>query len=258
MKLELAFHPVEEIRLAGPSRLDGKTLFVDPARLEEMVGASGVVRLTGTAALHPGERVRAAPVLDIVEPRAKDLAGASAFPGWTGVPVAAGHGLTHVLSWMAVAAVGRIPGVQEGMIDMSPEAAAYSPFSRTRNLVLLFEQSAGADRSAVDQAIRTSLLRVAEFLAGLARGVEAERMKAWDWPPVSSGLPRAACLYLIQSQGELRRTYIYGQQADTLLPTLLDPLEVWDGAVVSGNFVLPCNKTCTYIHQNQPVIAEMF
>jgi glycine reductase complex component B subunit alpha and beta len=65
-------------------------------------------------------------------------------------------------------------------------------------------------------------------------------------------------IYLIQSQGDLRRTYVYGQPADPFLPTLLDPLEVWDGAVVSGNFVLPCNKTCTYIHQNHPVIAEMF
>jgi glycine reductase len=51
---------------------------------------------------------------------------------------------------------------------------------------------------------------------------------------------------------------VYGQPADPLLPTLLDPLEVWDGALVSGNFVLPSNKTCTYIHQNHPILAEMF
>jgi hypothetical protein len=143
MKLELAFHLVENIRLAGPSRLEGRTLFVDPARIEAMVGADGPVRLTGAVALHPGERVRTAPVLDVVEPRAKEAPETSAFPGWTGPPVTSGHGLTRVLSGMAVAAVARLPGAQEGLIDMSPEATPYSPFSRTRNLVLLFEQAAG-------------------------------------------------------------------------------------------------------------------
>jgi glycine reductase len=258
MKLKLAFHPIEEIRLTGPSRLEGNTLFVDPAELEALVGEDGRVRLTGTIALHPGERVRAAPVLDVVEPRAKEDPETAAFPGWTGPPVAAGHGLTRVLSGMAVAAVARLPGAQEGLIDMSPEAVPYCPFSRTRNLVLLFEQADGVDRLAADHAIRMSLLRVSEYLAGLARGMEPDRLEAWEWPIRSSELHRAALVYLVQSQGDLRRTFVYGQPADPLLPTLLDPLEVWDGAVVSGNFVLPGNKTCTYIHQNHPIIAEMF
>ncbi|MEW6669332.1 MAG: glycine/sarcosine/betaine reductase component B subunit [Thermodesulfobacteriota bacterium] len=258
MRLKLAFQPIEEIRLAGPSRLEGRTLFADPMEMEGLVGKSGPVRLTGTAALHPGERVRAAPVLDVVEPRAKENPETSAFPGWTGPPVTCGHGLTRVLSGMALAAVARIPGAQEGLIDMSPEAVPYCPFSRTRNLMLLFEPAEGVDRLAADHAIRMSLLRISEFLAGLARGLEPARLEAWYWPPGAADLPRAALIYLIQSQGDLRRTYVYGQPADSLLPTLLDPLEVWDGAVVSGNFVLPGNKTCTYIHQNHPVVAEMF
>jgi glycine reductase len=64
-------------------------------------------------------------------------------------------------------------------------------------------------------------------------------------------------VYQVQSQGDLRRTFVYGRPADTILPTLLNPLEVLDGAVVSGNFVLPSNKTCTYIHQNHPLVLEM-
>ncbi len=73
----------------------------------------------------------------------------------------------------------------------------------------------------------------------------------------ASSLPRAALVYQVQSQGHLRRTFVYGQPADSILPTLLNPLEVLDGAVVSGNFVLPSNKNCTYIHQNQPLVLEM-
>jgi len=258
MTLELAIHSIHDIRLASSSRLEGKILFVNPRELEAIVAESGRVRLAETAAVHPHERVRAAPVLDVVEPRAKEDPKVWAFPGWTGPPVSAGHGRTHVLRGTAVVAVGRIAGAQDAILDMGPQADPYCPFSRTHNLVLVFEAPEGLDRVAADDGIRKAILRVAEFLAGLARGLEPDRTEMWEWPPVPCQKPRTGLVYLIQSQGDLRRTYVYGQPADSLLPTLLDPLEVLDGAVVSGNFVLPANKTCTYIHQNHPLITEMF
>ena len=257
MKLDLAFHPVADIRFAGPSRLEGKTLFVDTRELETLVQKDSRVRLAGTAVLHPGERARVAPVLDVVEPRAKGDREARAFPGWTGPPLAAGNGRTHVLRGMAVVGVGQLAGAQEALIDMGPEASPYCPFARTHNLVLTFEPADGSDRVAADDAIRRALLKVAEHLATLARSVEPDRRETWEWPPAPCELPRAALIYLVQSQGDLRRTYVYGHPADSLLPTLLDPLEAWDGAIVSGNFVLPSNKNCTYIHQNHPLIGEM-
>ncbi len=129
------------------------------------------------------ESGRIGPVLDVVEPRAKEDSQTSAFPGWTGPPGAARHGRTHVLSGMAVAAVGRIAGVQEGIIDMGIEAKPYSPFSRTCNLVLVFEAAEGADRLALHGGIRKSLLRVAERLAALGRSQEPDCSERWIWPP---------------------------------------------------------------------------
>src|SRR5581483_519237 len=41
------------------------------------------------------------------------------------------------------------------------------------------------------------------------------------------------------------------------LPTLLDPGEIEDGAVVSGQFGHPALKNPTYVHQNNPVAAEL-
>ncbi|MGE5843245.1 MAG: glycine/sarcosine/betaine reductase component B subunit, partial [Deltaproteobacteria bacterium] len=146
MTLELVIHSVEDIRLAGPSRLEGRTLFVDPRELEAIVSQTGEVMLAESAAVHPGERVRLAPVLDVVEPRAKEDPKVKAFPGWTGPPVSAGHGRTHVLKGMAVAAVGRIAGAQEALLDMGPEADAYCPFSRVHNLVLVLQAVEGLDR----------------------------------------------------------------------------------------------------------------
>jgi glycine reductase complex component B subunit alpha and beta len=257
MELELVRHRVSRIRISKGTRLEGQGLYVDSEEVEAVVGPETSIRLVQVAAIHPGESARIGPVLDVVEPRAKEDSQASAFPGWTGPPSPAGHGRTHVLSGMAVAAVGRIAGVQEGIIDMGSEGRSYSPFSQTCNLVLVFEAAEGADRLALDGAIRKSLLRIAERLAALGRGQEPDCSEKWIWPPGASSLPRAALVYQVQSQGDLRRTFVYGQPADSILPALLNPLEVLDGAVVSGNFVLPSNKNCTYIHQNHPLVLEM-
>jgi glycine reductase len=55
----------------------------------------------------------------------------------------------------------------------------------------------------------------------------------------------------------LHDTYVYGVDAKKILPTLLSPTEVMDGAIVSGNCVSACDKNSTYAHQNNPVIASL-
>ena len=92
---------------------------------------------------------------------------------------------------------------------------------------------------------------------GFGHGTRPGRI-VLDWPLPESHLPKAALVYFVQSQGNLRRTYLYGQPMDEMSPATISPLHVLDGAIVSGNFVMPSNKTCTYIHQNNPLIAEMF
>ena len=40
-----------------------------------------------------------------------------------------------------------------------------------------------------------------------------------------------------------------------IVPTIMSPTEVMDGAIVSGNCVSACDKNPTYVHQNNPVVA---
>src|SRR5208282_763236 len=130
----------------------------------------------------PGELTRIAPVLDIVEPRAKDDSGATAFPGFLGPATNCGSGLTHILRGVAVVAVAELPGIQEGLIDMSDMARPFSPFASTCNLVLVFRSHSGCDRSIADQAIRTTTLKIAEHLGTLTRGCAADETECWEWP----------------------------------------------------------------------------
>lgn len=257
MNLELARHRIEKITLQGATRLEGSHLYLDPEEVRSLISDESPILLKDLVVAAPGSGVRMAPVLDVVEPRAKAAPEVGAFAGWGSPPWGAGEGLTHVLSGMALVAVAPLPGVQEGLVDMSPQAHDYCPFARTLNLVLDLEVRPGATRLAADEAVRELTLTLAERLASLARGREPSLRETWQRLEVGSDLPRVALVYLVQSQGDLRRTYLYGHPADHILPTILDPMEVLDGAVVSGNFVMPSNKTCTYIHQNNPIIREL-
>ena len=44
----------------------------------------------------------------------------------------------------------------------------------------------------------------------------------------------------LQSQGLLHDTYVYGVDAKQIVPTLLYPTELMDGAILSGNCVSAC------------------
>ena len=69
---------------------------------------------------------------------------------------------------------------------------------------------------------------------------------------------RVAYVYMLQSQGLLHDTYVYGVDAKRILPTLLSPTEVMDGAIISGNCVSACDKNTTYHHLNNPVIEDLY
>ncbi len=63
---------------------------------------------------------------------------------------------------------------------------------------------------------------------------------------------------MLQSQGLMHDTYVYGVDMKQSLPTILNPTEIMDGAILSGNCVSACDKNTTYHHLNNPVIKDMF
>ena len=63
---------------------------------------------------------------------------------------------------------------------------------------------------------------------------------------------------MLQTQGLLHDTYVYGVDAKKILPTFMFPTEVMDGAIVSGNCVSACDKNTTYHHLNNPVIHDLY
>lgn len=65
-------------------------------------------------------------------------------------------------------------------------------------------------------------------------------------------------MYMLQSQGLLHDTWVYGVDAKRILPTMISPTELMDGAIISGNCVSACDKNNTYVHLNNPVVKSLY
>jgi len=122
----------------------------------------------------------------------------------------------------------------------------------------------GIEKHDYETACRMAGLKTAAYLAGKCVGTRADVVETYETLPLKDamhahpGLPKVAYLYMLQSQGLLHDTYVYGVDAKKTLPTLINPTEVMDGAIVSGNCVSACDKNNTYSHQNNPIIHNMF
>ena len=176
----------------------------------------------------------------------------------------AGEGNTLVLGGMAVLTTGRVVAPQEGIVDMSGPGADYTPFSRTCNVVLSFDTAEDLEPHQREACYRIAGLKAAHYLASACKDAAADSVEAYDFPPLAEamhqhpGLPKVAYMYMLQSQGLLHDTWVYGVDAKRILPTMISPTELMDGAIISGNCVSACDKNNTYVHLNNPVVKSLY
>jgi glycine reductase len=230
-----------------------QALFADPALASVRVHVAA-----------PGDSARIIAPLDVVEPRTKGSGGApggGVFPGWMAPVNRPRGGDTHVLRGAAVLAAGYLPRNQEGLIDMSGPAAERSPFGRTNNVVIEFDRADDASWQEAEVAVRRGLLRLAVHLADAAVEAPPDAIEELEPPQQpgtpTDGLPRVGAITNLQTQGAFKDVFVYGRSMAGSLPTLFDPIEIEDGAVVSGQYGHPALRNPTYVHQNHPVIAEL-
>lgn len=262
MRLELHKHRIEDVKWGDTTEIQGHTLFIHKEGLIKALSKDSSP-VADVVICRPGEKVRITNILDIVEPRAKAKGGGEVFPGFLGSSEKVGNGVTKVLEGIAVIEVAPIPRVQEGLVDMSGVGATYSPFSQTKNIVLVFERAPGTDLGAFESGVRLAGLKVSNYLAraGLNRDPDENEIFELDLKETDSeganGLQRIGYIYMLQSQGFLRDTFLYGRSVSKLTATQIHPNEIMDGAIVSGNYVIPSNRNPTFFHLNNPVIREL-
>ncbi|PJE80053.1 Glycine reductase complex component B subunits alpha and beta [invertebrate metagenome] len=266
MKLEIGNIRVKELAFGDETTLSNGRVQINREALIEFV--RGLDHRITEVALNialPGEKTRIMPVKDVIEPRVKVEGQGIIFGGRrSGEAEMLGEGRTHVLKGMAVVTAGRIVGFQEGIIDMSGPAAEYTPFSKTQNLVITCEVDDTCDRYEHEAILRLVGLESANWIGKLAKEATPDEVETFETKPLIEQaqqypeLPKVGYVYMLQSQGLLHDSYLYGLDAKTICPTVLYPTEVLDGAVLSGNCVSACDKNPTYVHENDPIISELY
>jgi glycine reductase len=266
MRLQLDTFSANCLEFSDSTRLANSTLYLNKEEIHHLLTAKHpTIADVEIAIAHPGDDTRIVHLLDAVEPRCKLEGRARIFPGVLGDPTTGGEGRTRRIEGVAILTttefpvpVGGLLQAREAVVDMSGPAAPYSLFSSTANLVLHFVPAAGANNADFDNAMRVASLQLAEYLAQAVGDQEPTRSETFELTPTEDDLPRIVYIYQAQSQGTLADTLLYGTQIYNIVPTLIHPNETMDGALVSADFVYACFKNPTYLHQNNPVIRELY
>lgn len=257
MKLEIGRINIKDVQFGDQTFVKDGILTIDKAGLVATLKEDERIKDVEIDLAKPGEKVRLIPVKDVIEPRVKVEGTGAGFPGVTSKTTQCGQGRTNVLYGAAVVTVGDIVGFQEGVIDMWGEGAKWTPFSKTLNVTVDIKVVEGLDTHAHEETVRVAGLRAAEFIGQAGKEIEPDEVLTYEMGGIFEetekypDLPKVLYVEMMITQGLLHDTYIYGVNAQYILPSILHPNEELDNAVISGNCVAACDKITTY-RQRRP------
>lgn len=264
MRLELGNIFIKDVKFDNETKVEGGTLYVNKDEMIKEIGGDEHIKSIEIEIARPGESVRITPVKDVIEPRVKVEGPGGIFPGVLSKVDTVGSGKTHVLKGAAVVTTGKIVGFQEGIVDMSGPGAEYTPFSKLLNIVVTAEPVDGLKQHEHEKAVRMVGFKAAAYLGEVGRNVEPDEIKVYETESLLESvekypdLPKVGYVYMLQTQGLLHDTYVYGVDAKKIVPTILYPTEIMDGAIVSGNCVSACDKNPTYVHVNNSIVHDLY
>ncbi|KAF0091597.1 MAG: glycine reductase [Fusobacteria bacterium] len=264
MQLKIGNIYIKDVQFASTTEVKEGVLHLNKDEFLAVAGDDERIASVDVYLAKPGEETRIIPVKDVIEPRVKVEGDGGIFPGFMCGVEQVGSGTTHVLKGAAIVTTGRIVGFQEGIVDMSGPGAEYTPFSKTYNIVLKVEPIDGILQHEHEEIVRLAGFRAGIYVGKAGHNVTPDDYRTFETKPLVQqineypDLPKVVYVYMLQTQGLLHDTYVYGVDAKKIIPTFLYPTEVFDGAVVSGNCVSACDKNPTYVHMNHPVIEELY
>jgi sarcosine reductase len=263
MRLELGKILIKDVVFGDVTSLKSGVLSVNKQELIDLLMEDEHIKSVDVDIAKPGESVRITPVKDVVEPRVKVEGPGGVFPGVLSKVDTVGSGKTNVLKGCAIMTTGKIVGFQEGIVDMKGPGAELTPFSQLINVVVKCDPIDGIKQHDHEKAVRFAGFKAAAYLAETAKTLTPDEVEVFEVDTLLEGikkypnLPKIGYVHMLQTQGLLHDTYVYGVDAKQIVPTLLYPTEIMDGAIVSGNCVSACDKNTTYHHQNNPVVHDM-
>ncbi|MGH7871595.1 MAG: glycine/sarcosine/betaine reductase component B subunit [Candidatus Binatia bacterium] len=258
MRLEMGLIHINEVRFGPRTVIDGNVLVIARDELVSVLEQEPLFERVDIEIAHPGESCRIIGVLDVLEPRYR-LNGPN-FPGALDSCGLVGDGHTRALKNVLVVETSEGQSRDRNIIDMSGPATLYSPFGAMHNVVLLPRPVTGADEDEYRLAVKKAGLRTSAYLAAAAKELVADETRIYDLASVACNqgpkeLPRIAYIFPIHSHQhptQQKETVYYGSNIQGLLPTIVHPNEILDGALMFSY------SAFTYFAQNHPVIEELY
>lgn len=211
----------------------------------------------------PGDKTRITTPGDIIQPMIKLENEKATFPGSLGEMKRAGTGASLMLRGLAVTESYETQTTNCTFIDMWGEAAEHTIFSQIIHIVIVARPQDGADLRSYIDALNKAGLTLAKYLASLAKEVKPDEIKTFSLPKGDykgkdgKPLPRVAYVMYDMHLANLQTALLYGHEALEAFPTILEPFEILDGALVCINHDQIINSSPTYSYQNHPIIEEL-
>ncbi|MGH7905401.1 MAG: glycine/sarcosine/betaine reductase component B subunit [Candidatus Binataceae bacterium] len=262
MRLELKTVTISRAGFGANTGISNAFLHVAQAELRSIAGADQRLGGVEIEIANPGEDCRITDVFDVFEPRFKP--GGPNFPGVLEPVRRAGGGITAALDGAAVVVLNGIEDRYKATIDMRGPAAQYSPYSHTANICIRSHPAGGVDRANYYRALKEAGIRAAMYLGQAAERAMPDRTEIFELDMRGADaardtrLPRVAYIYMVASQQrptEINEPVLYGDNVRHLIPTILHPNEVLDGAVLAPFWNFGGD---TFTAQNHPMILELY
>lgn len=232
-KLIIDYVNIKKVKFGGKTELKDGILFLNKEELEKLC-ANSLFESLDIKIAYPGESCRILGVHDIMQPRCKADNPEKSYPGIWGKLAPAGEGRTVALKGVLISDIYYPKCNIKYYFDMGGPCAKYTNFSRHYHIILDAKPKEGVSDLSYAEALKYSSLTLNVFLAKLAIGLKPDKTEVFEMGPVdpSKKLPKVAYLTTHMASHDTWNFLIYGQSAIGFLPTIIQPTEILDGAMI--------------------------
>ncbi|KPU44301.1 glycine reductase complex component B subunits alpha and beta [Oxobacter pfennigii] len=207
---------------------------------------------------HPGDSCRLSNVCDCIQPMYKLGEGSSTFPGIVDEVKRVGTGSSVVLRGVSITEILLLPTGSQTLDMSGPGAEKSLLLTGQAHICILAKIAAGVQNNAYFNALNIASKKVAKYIAQCAKDCIPDEVETFELKKEGlENLPRIAYIYQVFSHAPLNDTAYYGDGCATMLPTIVHPNEILDGALVFRDYHSTSNSAPTYAIQNHPVILEL-
>ena len=254
-KLQLDSVRVKKVQFGAETTLTDGILTLNKEELLDLI-RSDLFETVDVKLAVPGESCRILGVHDITQPRCKADAPETSYPGLWGKLAPAGEGRTVALKGVVISEIYYPKYNAKWYLDMGGPCAKYTNFSKHFHIVIDAVPAKDITDASYADALKHASLTLNVHLAKLAIPLTPDETETFELGPVGPGpdgkpLPKVAYMVTHLASHTTMNFYVYGQSAVGFLPTILQPTEILDGAMVW------CYWEPNYFLQNENYILEL-